>query len=171
MRFLAWLASFFRPRGAGIDYYHPGERKIYSFWDGQKRVSVDPTPLYIKVMENGPEIAADTKVATTPCGGTIAAQKSLVAKIRTIFDVKPLAEGGLTDAEVTDLLNHFLIWTERLKKNTPPSSPPASSTVPVTPGPTPNLSGSGSTPNGNGTASPEPSPTGRVSPGAPSFQD
>jgi hypothetical protein len=168
---LSWLFNWFRRRGVGVDYYHPGERKIYSFWDGQKRVYVDPTPLYIKVMENGPEIAADTKVATTPCGGTIAAQKSLDAKLRKIFDVKPLAEGGLTDAEVTDLLNHFLLWTERLKKNSPPSSSPASSIVPDCPAPMPPLSASGSTTNASGIASPAPSPMERVSPGAACPQD
>lgn len=153
-------------KAPGSDFYRPRERTIYRYWDGQRNVAADPMTLYRKVMEVGPELKIDLTVADSPSKDAGEAHMRAVDKLKAIFSVKGLAEGGLTEAEMLDLLDHFMSFCEALKKNsrTPPTCAGA---TPGTTGassgggcPTPSTSACGSTASGPATAPPAPSPTG-----------
>lgn len=162
-----------KSKGPSCDVYRPTERVIYHYWDGGKTVSADPMTLYRKVMEVGPELSIDLTVANSPSKDSGEAHRKAVEKVRTVFGVKGLEEGGLTEAESLDLLDHFMAFCEALKKNSSrsPTSPAATSATTASSSaagsPTPSSSGSGSTANGPSTGPPGPSLTGVVSPSGP----
>lgn len=172
MSFFGKIGSFLRnlaPDAERPDVYHPRERLIYYYWNGAKHVAADPIALYKRMMAQGPELSIDIKVANSASKDAGKAHDALVGRIRTIFDLKPLTDGGLSELESAQLLDHFLVYCERLKKNSSPSptsstttadSPTSSPTVP----PTSNSSVSGSTANGPSTDGPGPSPMASGSP-------
>lgn len=173
-RFWEWLKSWFTGR-VRADLYRPKDRLIYSYWDGSKIVRADPMVLYQKLMERGPELSIDIKVAASPSKGAAKAHTGTIDKIRTAFALKPFdGTHGLTELEVLALLDHFLEFTEGIKKNSSPisTSPEAiSDTTPTTSAaapPTSNSSGSGSTASGEPTGPPTPTITVPESPSAPS---
>ena len=45
------------------------------------------------------------------------AHAKMLEQIRSIFQVEPLAAGGLTEYETVGLLDHFLLYCAELKKN------------------------------------------------------
>lgn len=104
------------------DTYRPREQLIYHYWDGQKMRSVDPVKVYKKMAEVGQELSANIRVSTSPSKGAAKAYESVVKSIRGIFDLQSFEEGGLTEIDTVGLLDHFLIFCGRLKKNTNPSS-------------------------------------------------
>lgn len=172
-RFFSWLRSLLPARTRG-DVYRPRERLIYSYWDGAKVVRADPMVLYQRVMERGPELSIDIKVATSPSKGAAAAQSGAVDKIRTAFGLKPFdGENGLTELEVFALLDHFLEFAEGLKKNSSPTVTSAAGTSATTPPssaaapPTPSTSASGSTAAGPPTGPPTPTTGAVPSPSGP----
>lgn len=110
------MFGWLRRRG-GTNAYYPGEMQIYSYFDGKQVVRADPMTLYKRVMEVGPELAIDIKVANSVSRDANKAHEGLLKKIRTIFNVRPLEEGGLTEVATANLLDHFLIYTETVKKN------------------------------------------------------
>ena len=111
------------------DLYKPRERLIYSYFDGRQIVKADPIYLYKRLMARGPEIDIDRKVAASESKGALQAHDSLVSKLREVFEVKSLQEGGLTDSEITTLLDHYLTYTEILKKKWNPSLTSSASLV------------------------------------------
>lgn len=104
------------------DTYRPREQLIYHYWDGQKMRSVDPVKVYKKMAEVGQELSANIRVSTSPSKGAAKAYESVVKAVRGIFDLQSFEEGGLTEIDTVGLLDHFLIFCGRLKKNTSPSS-------------------------------------------------
>lgn len=130
-----WLKKVFGKRGIGEDYYTPEERLIYCFWDGTDGHSwqkpnrrIDPLPLYRKILEKRLEIIADFKALEFPDQTQFAdpARERLVKTVRQLFGIRPLIddmdippEGSLRAAECLALLDDFLIFTERVKKNLP----------------------------------------------------
>lgn len=150
-RFWSWLVSFFRKTPALIqesyDVYLPQDREIYSYFDGEKVVRVDPMPIYKKIMAIGPELSVDIKVARSPMKDAQKAHGAAVRKIREVFSIKEFDKGGLTEQESMDLLDHFLDYADSIKKNSSTSviSPPETSLP--TSVPLPDLSGVGSVPN------------------------
>jgi hypothetical protein len=173
---LSWLKGllFGRAEEERWDAYHPGERQIYRYFDGQKWIAEDPMVLYERFSEEAPSIAIDVKVAYSIHPDNNKKYKELIGRIQKIFSLKPFAEGGLGQAEAADLLDHFLAYCERLKKNSRPSPTPAAGTSgPTEPTSgaspaTPNTSASGSTPSGPSTGPPAPSPSGGCTPAGPS---
>jgi len=158
-KIIAWIHSL-----AGsleddfFDVYKPKERNIYSYYNGEGMVACDPILLYKSLMKHGPSLSIDIKVANSPSKGAEQAHDSMVKTIREIFSVKPLEEGGLTEAETVGLLDHFLIYSERIKKN---SSPSATIWTPTPPSaisgegqPTSSTTGSGSADGESPTAGP-----------------
>ena len=160
----AWLFDKFRPK---YDLFRPQERFIYRYFDGTKTVAVDPLPVYKRIMAVGPELTVDAKVSRSASKEASKAHDGLISKIRVIFDLKPLSDGGLTEIEACTLLDHFLSYCDALKKNInpPPTSPPG--TLPPTPPspvgnpPTLNGSDSGSIAAEPSTDEPPKSPTAR----------
>lgn len=160
LRLLRWLFG----KRKTYDIYHPRERMIYHYFDGQKVVHADPLQLERKLMDVGPELSIDMKVAKSISKDAAKAHTEMVKKCREIFNVKSVEEGGLTELETVLLLEHYLAYTDEVKKNwsrivTPPTatSAPYACSLDVAP-PTPNSSGSGSTGGENITVAQQSSP-------------
>lgn len=163
--------NWFTP-GETYNVYALGERLIYHYFDGQQMVAADPLVVYKAMMDVGPELAIDIKVSLSPLKEARTANDNLLKNIRKIFNVKPFAEGGLTDVETAGLLDHFLVFCAQLKKNSSPSAissmPSADSNATSANGPpTLRTSDSGSTASVPSTAAPEPLPSGPASPSVP----
>lgn len=167
-----WLTKHFKKDDqVNYDLYAPKERQIYRYWNGQSVILADPMLIWKRLTAVGPELSVHLKVAMSPMPDADKEHEHAARKIRGIFDLKPLAEGGLTEAEALELLDHFLAYCEQVKKNSKsvmtPSPSPAiwqGSTFPATPPspPTSSTSDSGSTANGRNTASPQASPSASV---------
>lgn len=106
---------------ASYNAYKPKERAIYFYWDGKKEVQADPLVLYKKIMDFGPELSVDLKVSTSLSKDASSHHDSLISKIRKIFSLTSLEEGGLTEMETIGLLDHFLAYCDSVKKNSSPS--------------------------------------------------
>lgn len=165
------------PMPEGLDCYKPSERLIYKYWDGEKEVLADPIVLYRRIMSKAAELDADMSAAKFP-GFEKAeeAHASLVSKLQKLFKVRPMAEGGLTDTQLEELLDHFLAYCDWLKKKplttptcvgeTSASSDSSSVENPATT----NMSASGSTESEPSTALPTPLPSDTPLPTAQSSQ-
>lgn len=102
----------------GFDFYSPKERKIYRYFDGRETVFGDPMAIYKRLMNHGKELDIDLKVAVNYGGvQSTTAHNKAVERVRDIFALKSLGEGGLTESEAMDLLDHFLAYIDSLKKN------------------------------------------------------
>jgi len=161
--------SLFR-RGESPALYSPSQRAIYTYFDGVSLVRADPLVLYKRMMDVGLELSVDMKVSVSASKDAKRHHDEMIRKLRNIFNVPPLdAKGGLTEGEVVQLLDHFLLYCEGVKKNSPTSAttPTVTAASTSTSGgspPTPNISDSGSTASEFSTGTPESSPTGPPSP-------
>lgn len=108
--------------------YSTTERAIYRYTDGSKMVTADPLVLVRKLMEIQPELAVDIKVAHSPSKDNLKAHVEMIAKLRNLFGVKPIEDGGLTESQLLDLFNHFLEYIDAVKKNSPNSATPPAAT-------------------------------------------
>ncbi len=170
-RFWSWLKSLFTKSMStsnpdNFDVYHPKERLIYRYWNGHQQIFADPLVLYRRMLTKGPELSIDMKVSTSPMKDAAEAHVRMLAKIREIFCIEDFEKDGmgLTELETVELLNHFLVYCDLLKKKSNPSPTPSTPTVPSpvsSPGapPTPNSSASGSVADGSSTSAPQSSPT------------
>jgi hypothetical protein len=171
-----WLRNLFAGRNT-LDTWNPKERLLFHYFDGKKMIHADPMVVYKSFMEVGPELKADIDVVNfpTPIKGVEKAHEGMITKIRKIFQVETLENGGLTEIEVTDLLDKFLNYCDAVKKNGKPLPTLPATSVPSAPSsggsqPTPNSSASGSTAAAPSTSVPPPSPSVPASPSAPSPQ-
>ena len=114
--------------GSAEDVYLPSERLLYRYFTGQEIVPADPMQLWQKLMEVGPELSIDMKVANSALKDAPKAHEAMLKKVRSIFSVKPWEEGGLSQLETIELLNHFLSWCHIEKKNTSPLPTSAAAT-------------------------------------------
>lgn len=158
MRFFTWLKSLFSKNKTteglidSYEMYLPHERMIYSYFDGQRIVKGDPLVLYKEVMAVRGDLAVDMRVSTSPMKGADIAHSKVVGTIRKIFNLSPLDKGGLSELETIALLDHFLVYTEAVKKNSSPSQTSSTPTADFTSSSPPNppispSSDSGSTEN------------------------
>ena len=159
-KLFAWFRSWFPADKYAM--YSPKQREIYSYFNGDKVVRADPMPLFKSVMDQFSELSIDFKVAASPHKDAAKAWDNAVARVRTIFGIKTLDEGGLTERETVDLYNHFWDFMDSVKKNspscqTPPEDglPTSASSTPVCPI-TPSSLGSGLTAPASKTDSPAP---------------
>lgn len=120
-----WLINLFSKRE--FDGYRPKERLIYPYFDGEKMVNADPMDLYCRLAEKAGDLDADLQIAYSPSKDRFKAREKMYERIRSIFDLKPHKEGGLTKGECEALLENFISWCNKLKKNSP--LPQTSSTV------------------------------------------
>lgn len=162
MGWFGWPWGWFRKNDEDDAIFSLGERLIYRYNDGKKMVQADPLRLYKAVMTVGPELEIDIKVSKSPSKDAAAAHEQALLKIRKVFGVKPLEEGGLTEIETFRLFDHFMSFCGIKKKDTNglPTSPEAPS-LPTPPSlaegpPTPKPSDSGST--GSGSSNEKPTP-------------
>lgn len=148
-----------------FDDYRPKERKIYRYWNGKKYVEADPMVLYKRMMEVKGDLTADQKLARSISKDALKGHTAMLTKIRNIFEVDKYEDGGLTEAETSDLLDHFMIYCHWVKKNSSPSAISPEATSPTSPPSsvenpsTSSISDSGSTEDEKKTDEPESSPT------------
>lgn len=117
-RFFSWLASFFRASQPRLDLWVPRERLIFAYFDGGKIVSDDPLEIWRRLAEVGPELAQDIEVGRCQkVEWALPAQDEIAAKLRNIFGVKTVKEGGLGRVELAELFDRFMLYTSELKKN------------------------------------------------------
>lgn len=158
-----WLKNLFKKKQ---DPYTSSEREIFTFWNGVKWVRGDPMVLYKRMMDVGPSLSINMKVADSPSNAAGKAHDDMMMQIRGIFGLKPLdgvdSNGTLTDSRAQDLLSDFMEFCDTVKKNSrksPTTSKPSEESK-LTSGAAPpisNTSDSGSTADVPSTASPEPS--------------
>lgn len=146
------------------DLYHPKQRQIYQFFNGQQITAIDPMILYKRIMEVGPELDIDIKVANSASKDASKAYETMLEKIRKIFGVAKLDEGGLTEEETIALMDHFFAYIDQVKKNlrfseTSSDLSEASGRYSEDHPVTSNSSASGSTANGTSTVSAAALPT------------
>jgi hypothetical protein len=135
------------------EIYTPEERKIFHYYTGEERgvVKADPMVLYKKLMEVQGDLSAELSIAFSPSKGAAGAHQAVIAKIHSVFSVKPYDQGGLLETECLTLLQQFWDYCAESKKNsktsaTPPEATPECSPSPTDAGPTtPSTSGCGST--------------------------
>lgn len=158
-----WIKNLFKKKEQ-LDVFLPSVRKIYNYFDGERLVRADPLVLYKRFLEIGTELSIDIKVSNSISKDASKAQIKALEKIRKIFDVKSLEDGGLSQVESFDLLDHFLNYCNNVKKNYPRTStlPPnldqtssSRNDLPIN-----NSSVSGSVENVGSTSKPELLPTG-----------
>lgn len=111
----SWIWYLFNKREE-FGVYHPKERMIYKYWNGQKLVEADPLLLVKKMMDVAPSLSAASKVAKSPSKDAPAAQEEMIGYIRGIFSVDPYEQGGLTRSELVNLIDHFSVYCEEIKK-------------------------------------------------------
>ena len=171
--FTYFLTFFVRPKKPleRYDVYRPEERYIYHYWDGSRMVAADPLELYKRVSGIGTELSIDMKVAQSESKASKDAHASMLDKIRAIFDIAPPVSpidctGTLSQIELVDLFDHFMLFAEGVKKNSrksptsftailPPSKPSSNASQAIS-----SSSGSGSTGEGPSTDGPARSPMG-----------
>ena len=101
-----------------FDVYEPEERKIYHYFDGETVVRADPMTLWQRLMSVRGDLSAHMAVAFSPSEAAPEAYAKVSEKARMIFALKTFEEGGLTQSETVNLLNHFWNYCDRVKKNT-----------------------------------------------------
>lgn len=173
-----WLRRFWTPTTPAaqlqtapdtLDLWEPQQREIYHYFDGQKVRNADPMPLFRRMKDVSTDLEIEFKVARSGMKGADEHYQKAVQRIRGIFDVKPLEEGGLTEIECVELFTHFWNYSGGVKKNLPPPStpspgtsddtPPSTGPAPVPASPTPPSSDSGSTAAAATTGPPAASPS------------
>lgn len=120
-----------------FDVYEPGARRIYSYFDGEKVVAADPMVLWRNLMEVRGDLSAHLSLAFAPMDSKDKPQAyaKAAALSRKIFSVREFHEGGLTEAEAVNLVQHFWRYCDGVKKNSPPS-PSWSAATSAAPAPT-----------------------------------
>lgn len=157
-------------RGQRDDVYRPRERRIWTYFNGERMVVADPQMLWSAIVAVGPSLSLDFKVAASISQDAPNAHTRVVATIRRIFKLRDMVdgfelpqEGTLTNGEACDLFDAFVIYVQKLKKNSPPTaifaettSPPIASSSAEGPATKPG-SPSGSCATATNIASPAPS--------------
>ncbi len=111
---------------ADWNYYEPGEQEIYHYWDGEKKRSIDPAKIYKRYKEREGEFRHHIILARSVAKDNWKGQDALIKEICKLFDVKEYEEGkgGLTEAKIMALFDHFFNYNEDVKKNSSSSQTP-----------------------------------------------
>lgn len=93
------------------------QRNIYRYFNGVKVVASDPMEIYRAIMDVAGDLEGDIQVAFSAfkLKGAAEAHNNMIAKLHSIFKINHLKDGGLTDMECVDLLNHFLDFCNKIR--------------------------------------------------------
>lgn len=107
-----------------LNWFLNRNRTIFRFYNGKKRVSIDPIHCAMK-LANDPDYLP--RHIDEALNGDDEALQICSAAADRAFGVVGVEQGGLTITEKLDLLNQFDLWVHALKKNTKrlPASPPS----------------------------------------------
>lgn len=109
MGLFGWLKSLIRR----------DERRIFSYWNGGKRVFVDPVPTWY-ALNYADDISLEKEMLVMEGGSDADAFEAMVRVdplIRRVFSLKPFSQGGPTTEEAVQLLADFSNWIGEVKKN------------------------------------------------------
>lgn len=100
-------------------WFKKPKRKIFKFFDGAHNRLADPLKVFL-YLKSHPEfkIESDPKLADLGHPGAI---RRMVQAAREAFQIHELANGGLTDGEVLDVLAAFIGYMEDVKKKSSPT--------------------------------------------------
>ncbi len=106
--------------------------RIYTYFNGTEMVKADPMVLFKKWMERAGDLDGDFAIIRVGQMGADEAYEKALGRIRAIFDIKPLVDGGLDEDSTFDLFYHFIRYIEEVKKNLKslPTSPPTTESPP-----------------------------------------
>ena len=79
-------------------------------------VRVDPLSLYKKLMDIGPELDIDLKLASSIHKDAHLGHANALEQIREVFNLRGLEQKGLTETETFGLLNHFLTFAGCIRR-------------------------------------------------------
>lgn len=113
---VGFIRSLFGSSDSNV-YFKPKERLIYKYWDGKKDVLADPMVLFRKLLDVLPEMDANRKLASSEHSQSRKGHNEMIRQMRGIFSVQSYEEGGLTESETMDLLDHFVDYCNNVKKN------------------------------------------------------
>ncbi len=116
----SWLNKLFAKQdtlGASSGWA-PKHRTIYEYFDGEKQVKADPIVVFKRIMSVAPELSNSITVSVSPSKDAATAHDDALVHVRKVFGIKAFSDGGLTDVESFELLDDFMAWCDRLKKNT-----------------------------------------------------
>jgi hypothetical protein len=99
------------------------ERDIFRFWDGRENRRIDPLKAFRELRAHK-TFNADEHLEALKTADDEEAIAATVEAAHDVFGIKPLSEGGLTEAECIALVDVFYGYLEAVKKNskTPPIS-------------------------------------------------
>jgi hypothetical protein len=107
------------------DYYGDRQKKLFKYWNGSRVVKADPLVIYKKFLEVRPDLAVNIKLARSAHKDSNEGHDKAMAKIREVFQIPVPAnelepKGTLTHSELSGLLDSFLTYIDKLKKNSRP---------------------------------------------------
>ncbi len=154
-RVLLRLGGAYPEPGSGWNPFRPEDRFIFHYFDGTKIVRRDPMEIDTRLEPFWAELRVDLQLASPDSMSSPAdkakARAEVITKVKAVFDVESLSQdGGLTLAEQVGLLNGYLVWSGRVKKNSSPL--PTSAEVEPTASP-PSLDAPSVTSNGTDSGS------------------
>lgn len=95
------------------------KREVFRFWDGNAWRLADPLQSFLFLKDHHTfKIESDPQLADQ---GHVDATRRLINATREVFQVRQLAQGGLTDGEVLALMGQFVAYMEDVKKKSNPS--------------------------------------------------
>ena len=100
-----------------FDLYEPKKRQIYRYFNGIEVVKADPMTISKKISEHGADLDIAIKVANSQHSDAPKALYEVIEKVRSVFNIKPFKEEGLSDVEVLGLFAHFINYCDTVKKN------------------------------------------------------
>jgi len=101
----------------------PTDRDIYGYWDGREQRLADPLVLWNRLWTDQECVFEEDAPKATSL--QLEVHQRIYGLSRRVFQVHPLADGGLTDLECFALLNDFLRYVEILKKKQGPLPMPS----------------------------------------------
>lgn len=132
---IGWIKNLLRKNNGhselvNEDAYRPDQRHIYHYWNGSEMIKADPLCLFRAVMDVETELEIDIRVSRSPSKDARKAHEAVLSKIRQVFSVKSLENGGLTEVETIGLLDHFMGYCGWVKKNSRVSQTESAETSP-----------------------------------------
>lgn len=147
------------------------QRNIFRYWNGRRYRRIDPWSAYRATLDypgwswdETPKLIGETATDEVSLRMKLDAIKTATELARSVFDLPPVANGGLTEEECLTLLWQFSAYVSAVKKNgrQPQTSPASSESTPETVSSADSASGSTASESGPEThsGSPEESPGG-----------
>jgi len=92
-------------------------RAIFKFFGGTWWQRVDPVQAWLS-LQSDPEFSMDKHLPALDAGGpeSIEAAAITARAVRRAFNVKTLADYGLTDEECLEVFRSFCLWSDGIKK-------------------------------------------------------